>query len=74
MNANQTVRHAMSKKGLTQKALADKLGMKNQSGISEKLRSTSMGVESFIKLMNGCGYDIIARDRWTQEEIKVEVE
>lgn len=68
MNANDIIKSAMATKGVTQKGLAQKAGIKNQSQISEMLSRNSVKADVFAKLLNGMGCDVIVRDRVSSKE------
>ena len=72
MNENEIVRAVMQKKGYTQITLAEKAGMKYQSNVSEILRSKSMRVDNFIRLLNAmdCSLVVVSNnsaDEWVVE-------
>ena len=55
---------AMRERELTQAALASKVGLKSQSSVAEILRrKTSVKLDTFVKLLNAMGYDVVVTDR-----------
>lgn len=63
MNEKEIVKKAMGVRGYTQVMLANLLGYKTQSGVSEKFRGQSMRVTSWVKMLNAMGFDVIVQDR-----------
>lgn len=63
MNEKNIIREAMKVRGYNQKILADLVGMKGQSGVSERLRGASMRVDTFVKFLNTMGFDVVIKDR-----------
>ena len=72
MKSGDIVRAKMESAGITQKGLADKLGYKTQSCISDALaRKNGMRIDVFVKMMNALGYEVVVR-RGKDEEIVTE--
>ncbi|MDD6689247.1 MAG: helix-turn-helix transcriptional regulator [Clostridium sp.] len=65
MNSTEILLDAMKERGYTQTLLAKEAGYKRQSNVSEILRSKSMQVDNFVKLLNTMGFDVIVKDRTT---------
>jgi antitoxin component HigA of HigAB toxin-antitoxin module len=62
MKSNKAIRAVMSSDGITQANLAERLGYKTQSGVSNALsRENGMRVDVFVKMMNAMGYDVVVR-------------
>lgn len=73
--ATKTVTDAMNSVGLSQKKMADKMGLKAQQAVFNMLNAKNgMRVDNFIKMVNILGYDVIVRNRVTDEETEVVVE
>jgi len=73
--ATKTVTDAMNSVGLSQKKMADKMGLKAQQAVFNMLNAKNgMRVDNFIKMINILGYDVIVRNRVTDEETEVVVE
>ena len=53
----------MKEKQMTQMDVAIACGKKNQSYISMLLQGKSMRVDNLVKVLNACGYDLVAVDR-----------
>ena len=73
MNTTLAVKQIMSEKHISQKMLAESLGFKYQTAISERLRGSNMGTENLIKMLNALGYSLVARDNETGAEIELTV-
>ena len=63
MNEKDIIRAAMAARGYTQTMLASAAGLKRQTNVSEMLRSRSLRVDNFVKLLNAMGFDVIVKDR-----------
>ncbi len=75
MKAADIVRHVLEKVGMSQKKLATKIGVKAQQGVFNMLNAKQgMRIDNFVKIMNVLGYDVLVKDRVTDETILVEVE
>ena len=58
MKEKDIVREAMNKSGFTQVDLQKALNLKIQSSISTYLKSDSMRVDTFVKMLNAMGYSV----------------
>ena len=58
MKEKDIVREAMNKSGFTQVDLQKALNLKSQSSISTYLKSDSMRVDTFAKMLNAMGYSV----------------
>ena len=58
MKKKDIVREAMNKSGFTQVDLQKALNLKSQSSISTYLKSDSMRVDTFVKMLNAMGYSV----------------
>lgn len=57
---------------LSQKKLAGKMGLKTQQQVYNMLiAKNGMRTDSFIKMLDALGYDLIVRNRVTDAEIQV---
>lgn len=75
MRAADIVRQVLDSVGMSQKKLADKIGLKTQQSVFNILNAKQgMRIDNFVKMMNVLGYDVMVKNRVTDEEIKVEVE
>ena len=69
MKPHELIRKGMRERGMSQETLAKKLGFKYQSGITNRLNSTtSMRVDGFVRMCEAMGYEVIIRDK---ENMKV---
>ena len=70
--AGQIARELLAASGISQKKLADKMGLKAQQAVFNLLNAKNgMRTDNFVKMMDLLGYDVIVRDKVTDEEIKV---
>lgn len=54
---------------LSQKKLAVKMGLKAQQAVFNMLNAKNgMRTDNFVKMMNALGYDVIVRDRISEED------
>lgn len=61
--------------GVSQKKLADKMGLKSQQAVFNMFKAKNgMRVDNFVRMMNVLGYDVVARNKVTDEETVVEAE
>ena len=75
MKASEIVRTILEDLGMSQKKLATKIGLKTQQGVFRILNAKQgMRIDNFIKIMNVLGYDVMVKNRVTDETIIVEVE
>ena len=58
MKEKDIVREAMNKSGFTQVDLQKALNLKSQSSISTYLKSDSMRVDTFVKMLNAMSYSV----------------
>lgn len=63
MNEKDIIRAAMNVRGYNQTMLAEQAGLKRQTNVSEMLRSRSIRVDNFVKLMNAMGFEVIVKDK-----------
>ena len=56
------LKEAMAARGITQKALGERIGML-QTSLSANLRRDRMSLDMFVKLLGGMGYDVAVVDR-----------
>lgn len=73
--AQAMVKETMESLGVSQKKLAEKIGAKSQQAVFNMLGAKNgMRTDNFVKLMNAMGYDVIVRNRVTDEETQIGVE
>lgn len=61
MNEKEIVKEAMKTVGWSQETLAEKMGYKHQSAVSNRLTGKSMRVDTFVKFMSLMGYEVIVK-------------
>ena len=67
--AGQIAREALEASPISQKKLADKMGLKTQQAVFNMLNAKNgMRVDNFVKMMNVLGYDVVVRNRVSDEE------
>lgn len=75
MNIENIIREIITKKGYTQKSLANKLGYEHASGVSEKLRRKGgMRLDTFVKILNAMECEVVIRSKTNRDEWSVNVE
>lgn len=61
--------------GVSQKKLAEKMGLKTQQSVFNMLNAKNgMRVDNFVRMMNVLGYDVVVRNRVTDDETLVSPE
>lgn len=67
--AVEIAKAALIAAGISQKKLADKMGLKSQQALFSMLNAKNgMRVDNFVKIMNTLGYDVVIRNKVTDEE------
>lgn len=73
--AGAIVKDVLTASGVSQKKLADKMGLKSQQAVFNMLNAKNgMRVDNFVKMMNLLGYDVVVRNKVTDEEQLVSAE
>lgn len=74
MKAKEVIATAMQKDKITQKELAEAMGLKSAQAIGNILyRENSVRVNSFVKMLDIMGYEVVVRKKIGEtEEWKVE--
>ena len=58
--------------GISQKKLAEKMNLKSQQAVFNMLNTKNgMRVDNFVKMMEIMGYDVVVRNKVTDEEIGI---
>ena len=74
-SAGQIAREALDASGISQKKLAEKMGLKSQQAVFNLLKAKNgMRTDNFVKMMNLLGYDVVVRNKVTDEEVLVAAE
>ena len=69
------IKEIWSASGVSQKKLADKMGLKSQQAVFNMMNAKNgMRVDNFVKMLGLLGYDVVIRDRVTDEETVLTVE
>ena len=73
--AIQLARDIWDSSGISQKKLAEKMGLKTQQAVFNMLNAKNgMRVDNFVRMMNVLGYDVVVRNKVTDEETLVSPE
>lgn len=62
MTLHEVAKSVMKITGTTQQQIAEKAGLAGQGTVGMYLQSKSMRVDALLTILNGCGYDLVARD------------
>ena len=52
---------------ITLDVLRENMGYKTVSGVSERLKGSSMKVDTFVKFLDALGYEVIVQPKTTRE-------
>ena len=63
MNEKDIITVAMKSCGWNQQVLAEKCGYKSQSAISNKVNGKSLRVDTFAKILDAMGYEIVVKSK-----------
>lgn len=70
--APDAVEGVMVDLGISQKKMADKMGLRVQQAVYNMLSAKNgMRTDNFIKAMDVLGYDVVIRNRVTDEEVQI---
>lgn len=73
--AGQIAKDALTSSGISQRKLAEKMGLRAQQAVFNLLNAKNgMRTDNFVKMMNLLGYDVIVRNKVTDEETVVSSE
>ena len=73
--AGQIANDTWRASGVSQKKLADKMGLKSQQAVFNMLNAKNgMRVDNFVKMMDLLGYEVTVRNKVTDEELVVSAE
>ena len=69
MNEISIIKEIMKKSTpkVTQEVLAQRMGFAHTSGVSERLRGSSMRVDSYVKFLDALGYELIVQPKTTRD-------
>lgn len=75
MKATDLARKIWEESGISQKKLATKIGVKYQQTVLNMFNAKQgMRVDNFVKIMNALGYDVLIKDKVTDETTVVTAE
>lgn len=75
LSAKETVEFLRNKQGVSQKKLAEAIGLKTQQGFQNIITAKKgMRSDNFVRLINALGYEVIVRKALTEEEIVITAE
>lgn len=60
-NGTEIIRDVMRASGMTHAKLANELGYKSASGVTERLSTPRISVERFVGMLSAMGYEVIVR-------------
>lgn len=73
--AGVIAREALAAAGISQRKLAHKMKLKSQQALFSMLNAKNgMRVDNFVKIMDTLGYDVVVRNKLTDEEQIVSAE
>ena len=74
MKAKEIIKKAMSADKITQKELAEAIGLKSQQAVGSLLnRENGMRLDGFLKMLDVMGYEVVVRKKLgVSEEWKVD--
>lgn len=73
--AGVIAKDALTASGISQRKLADKMGLKSQQAVFNMLNAKNgMRVDNFVKMMDLLGYEVVVRNKVTDEEQPVSAE
>lgn len=75
MNEKEIIRAAMNAGSITQKELAESIGLSGQQAIGNMLaRKNSMRLDNFVKMLDAMGYAVVVKKKiGASEEWKVDL-
>ena len=68
MTGKEAMRYAIKEKRMTQQEIAEKAGYARQTNVSGVLRVENARVDSLVRILNACGYDLVMVDRSDSEK------
>lgn len=63
MKIGEAIKEAMKRQKTTQKQLAERIGAKSQSVISERLRMNNLSVDTVIEMLDAIGYELVIQEK-----------
>lgn len=62
MKANEIAKEVMRQSGITQLEMSRRLGCKTQAVLASRLRGQDMKFDSFLEIIEQCGYSLVLKD------------
>lgn len=73
--AAEIAREVVADSPISQKKIAEKMGAKSQQAVFNMLNAKNgMRIDNFVKMMNVLGFEVVVRNKVTDEEQIVAVE
>lgn len=73
--ANKIAYDVWNASGVSQKKLAEKMGLKTQQAVFNMFKAKNgMRVDNFVRMMDVLGYDVVVRNKVTDEETLIDAE
>lgn len=63
MKIGEAIKLAMKKQKTTQQQLADRIGVKSQSVIAQRLRMDNLSVDTVLEMLDYIGYEMIIQEK-----------
>lgn len=74
MTKGEAIRYMRTTAGLTQKELAEKIGLKESTISIYELEKNNFPMNSFQKIANACDFEITIHDKDSDEKINIIIE
>lgn len=63
MKIKDVIRLAMKETRTTQQQLADRIGAKHQSVISERLKMNNLSINTALEMLEALGYELVVQEK-----------
>lgn len=63
MKIKEVIRLAMKETKTTQQQLADRIGAKHQSVISERLKMDNLSINTALEMLEALGYEMVVQEK-----------
>lgn len=63
MKINEAIKLAMKNQKTTQQQLADRIGAKSQSVISERLKTVNLTTDTVLEMLDAIGYELVIQEK-----------
>lgn len=75
MTTQQIMKEIVESSNLSLETIANRMGAKRASNVSEMLRSKNMRVDNMVKILNACGYKLVIQsEEKGSKEIEVKLQ